>query len=282
MISLVRASVLFALAVVLVACGGGGGDSPAAATPAPAPAPVSSAATAVAVNTYCGYAVGASMLSGTVTAVTDGDTVKVATSSGVRDIRLDGIDAPEMAQPYGPESRANLSALVVNQPVTVTFSKSDQYGRVVGSVFTSSCQLANLNQLQTGSAWFYKAYQCELSASVRTLFAEAQTAAAAAPRGLWAAAEPTAPWVFRNGSEPATPTCPAEVPFIGQTAQSEPVASIPLAAPSTTTTGLALTIISSTPSTSGTSSTASRTCYVGPRGGTYTLTSSGEKNYSGC
>ncbi len=27
---------------------------------------------------------------------------------------------------------------------------------------------------------------------------------------------------------------------------------------------------------------ASRTCYVGPRGGTYTITSSGNKNYSGC
>ncbi len=29
-------------------------------------------------------------------------------------------------------------------------------------------------------------------------------------------------------------------------------------------------------------STASRRCYVGPRGGTYTLTASGNKNYSGC
>lgn len=25
-----------------------------------------------------------------------------------------------------------------------------------------------------------------------------------------------------------------------------------------------------------------RTCYVGPRGGTYTITASGRKNYSGC
>lgn len=25
-----------------------------------------------------------------------------------------------------------------------------------------------------------------------------------------------------------------------------------------------------------------RTCYVGPRGGTYTITKSGKKNYSGC
>lgn len=30
------------------------------------------------------------------------------------------------------------------------------------------------------------------------------------------------------------------------------------------------------------SKTAGPTCYTGPRGGTYTITSSGRKNYSGC
>ncbi|PZQ77802.1 MAG: YHYH domain-containing protein [Variovorax paradoxus] len=29
-------------------------------------------------------------------------------------------------------------------------------------------------------------------------------------------------------------------------------------------------------------SVGGRTCYVGPRGGTYTITASGRKNYSGC
>jgi hypothetical protein len=30
------------------------------------------------------------------------------------------------------------------------------------------------------------------------------------------------------------------------------------------------------------SSSSGRTCYVGPRGGTYTITKSGRKNYGGC
>lgn len=39
----------------------------------------------------------------------------------------------------------------------------------------------------------------------------------------------------------------------------------------------------STSSPSGSSySVGGRTCYVGPRGGTYTITASGRKNYSGC
>jgi hypothetical protein len=32
----------------------------------------------------------------------------------------------------------------------------------------------------------------------------------------------------------------------------------------------------------GSNTVGSRTCYVGPRGGTYTITASGRKNYSGC
>lgn len=39
----------------------------------------------------------------------------------------------------------------------------------------------------------------------------------------------------------------------------------------------------STAAISGSSYTVGgRTCYVGPRGGTYTITASGRKNYSGC
>jgi endonuclease YncB( thermonuclease family) len=223
----------------------------------------------MAVTTLCGYSVGTSVLKGTVTSVHDGDTLTLSTSSGTQSIRLDGIDAPELAQPYGPESRARLAAVVLNQPVTVAYSKSDQYGRIVGSVLTGSCQLANLAQLEAGAAWFYKAYQCELSASLRSLYAEAQTAASEARRGLWAAPDPEAPWIYRNGSEPATPSCSNDLPVIGSAAQSAAV-----------TTVKTISSASSTPTVISTSS--SKTCYVGPRGGTYTLTASGNKNYSGC
>ena len=266
----VRGAGTFALVLGLSACGGGGGggDSSSLHAPSlsPAPASASIAASAVAVSSFCGYSVGASLLTGTVISVHDGDTVKVSTASGVRDIRLEGIDAPELAQAYGPQSQANLSALVLNQPVTVVYSKVDQYDRVVGSVFTSSCQLTNLTQLQAGAAWFYKAYQCEQSAALRSLYAAAQTTAAGARIGLWSSADPEAPWFFRNGKEPATPICTSEMPYIGDTAQSAPV-------PTTTPTPT----ISPAPAAPTTP-----ICYVGPRGGTYTLTATGNKNYGGC
>jgi endonuclease YncB( thermonuclease family) len=270
-----RAAGSFVLAIGLSACGGGGGggDSGSAAAPTSSPTPSSAplVAPAVPVSTYCGYSVGASLLSGTVISVHDGDTVKVSTATGVRDIRLEGIDAPELVQPYGPQSQANLSALVLNQPVTVAYSKLDQYNRVVGSVFTSSCQLTNLMQLQVGAAWFYKAYQCEQAAPVRSLYAEAQTTASERRVGLWAATDPEAPWFFRNGNEPATPTCTSDLPEVGDTAQSAPVPTVtkPPVGPTPTTP----TVIPTT---------TPKICYVGPRGGTYTLSANGSKNYGGC
>jgi len=60
----------------------------------------------------------------------------------------------------------------------------------------------------TGDAWYYEAYKCEIDIRQRLAFAAAQTLAHAKALGLWAAPA-VAPWLFRNGVEPAIPaTCP--------------------------------------------------------------------------
>lgn len=50
-------------------------------------------------------------LIGKVIAVHDGDTITLQNESGYKKIRLAGIDAPELKQPYGAESRAALRAV---------------------------------------------------------------------------------------------------------------------------------------------------------------------------
>lgn len=100
-------------------------------------------------STFCGYTGGGSRITGTVSKVHDGDTITVAGYS----IRLDSIDAPELKQAYGVQSRDNLANLVNGQPVTVTYAKKDKYGRIVGTVFKSDCTQVNLRQVETGSAW---------------------------------------------------------------------------------------------------------------------------------
>ena len=57
-------------------------------------------------------------IEGVVTRVFDGDTVLVVVASGDSvTVRLNGVDAPEICQPHGPEARRALEEMVLNQPV---------------------------------------------------------------------------------------------------------------------------------------------------------------------
>ena len=66
-----------------------------------------------------------------VTRVSDGDTVWVQPLSGgrYRKLRLDGLDAPEICQRGGTQSRDALAQRVLKQNVTVTEGQRDTYGR---------------------------------------------------------------------------------------------------------------------------------------------------------
>ena len=153
---------------------------------------------------YCGVTTGIGRIEGTVTLVHDGDTITVNGQS----IRLDSIDAPELLQAWGVQSRDHLAALVLNQRVTVTYAKKDLYERVVGTVFKPDCTNVSLKQVSSGAAWYYEAYQCEIEIRLRKAYASAQTSARAAALGLWGTPA-EAPWVFRNGVDAKVPaSCP--------------------------------------------------------------------------
>lgn len=241
--------------LALTACGGGGNPEPPTsvpsasvaateATPVPeaqaplqleldAPfnnldlAPTASYSTSSTV-TFCGYTVPSKSMTGVVTSVHDGDTIKI----GATTVRLDSIDAPELAQPYGSQSRDKLKSLVEGKSVTVYYSKVDKYGRTVGSVFASGCAFANLQQVRSGSAWHYKQYQCEQPVGLRAEFAAAQSAAESADLGLWAFVA-TPPWVYRNGIDPTPPACTSDDPAWYASVVTTP--TTPVVTPSTGT-----------------------------------------------
>lgn len=257
--------IIFSFAsVLLMGCGGGdqGADQGSTTTA------TSTASTQG--GKVCGADVGAKLLEGLVTDVHDGDTVTLSVGAILYKIRLDGIDAPELAQPFGSLSQSTLEKAVLGKSVKVAYTKTDQYDRIVGAVFTDSCQYVNLNQVLEGMAWFYKAYQCEISAAARHQFAQAQDSASMAKIGLWVQSEPEAPWFYRNGSEPVTPTCTSDAPSWSANSGLTSVGSTTAANSSTS-----ITVPTGT-------STSTKICYTGPRGGTYTLTASGSKNYGGC
>lgn len=100
---------------------------------------------------------------GTVSSVHDGDTITLQTETATKKIRLAGIDAPEIKQPYGFESRDALRQDILSQQVTVDTNKTDKYGRSVGKIMLNGEDI-NLKQVSRGMAWVYTDYIKELSA----------------------------------------------------------------------------------------------------------------------
>jgi len=96
----------------------------------------------------------APLLQGKVTHVTDGDSlwVEPAAPAAPVELRLEGIDAPEICQAWGPDARAALSELVLGKEVSVKTVGRDTYGRTLGTVYLGT---QNINKLmvQEGHAW---------------------------------------------------------------------------------------------------------------------------------
>ncbi|MDA0629772.1 MAG: thermonuclease family protein [Proteobacteria bacterium] len=74
---------------------------------------------------------------GKVDRVYDGDTLVLMGGSRARIIRLDGIDAPERDQPYGPVATAALEYMVGRAIYYVETDKNDQYETVVATLYHS-------------------------------------------------------------------------------------------------------------------------------------------------
>ncbi len=132
-----------------------------------------------------------------VTYVTDGDTiwVKPVRGGAPRQLRLLGIDAPEICQAFGPQARAALAAHVLQRRVTVYPRAKDTYQRTLARVLSGRDDVSGW-MVARGYAWSsrYRGHPGPY---------RAQEAAARSLRaGLWASADAQLPHDFRlrNGS----------------------------------------------------------------------------------
>jgi len=124
--------------------------------------------------------------------VHDGDTLKVATRSRAIKVRLWGIDAPELAQPYGTSATLELRRLTTATTFTLQVRSIDRYGRTVAILILPDGRQVNGAMVQAGAAWWYQAY-ARKAADLMT----AQDEARRDHRGLWREPNPTPPWAFR-------------------------------------------------------------------------------------
>lgn len=135
---------------------------------------------------------------GIVTRVLDGDTVEIQTESNEIKIRLSGIDAPERDQPYGRRSKESLEEQILGKRVTVSYTKSDRYGRVLGKIILGSRDV-NLTQVQQGMAWWYEYYKRDQSTRDIAAYSAAELKARRQKVGLWSEEKPINPYDWRSG-----------------------------------------------------------------------------------
>lgn len=139
---------------------------------------------------------------GRVSRVHDGDSLTfVAKDVEVR-IRLVDIDAPELAQAFGKQSRQALVTLCADKPARIVEQGKDRYGRTLARVTCAGID-ANAEQVRNGFAWVFIRFAPKASPLYRVQ-AEAQQRRA----GLWSDPQPVEPWEWRrrkNKGEMPTP-----------------------------------------------------------------------------
>ncbi|MFP2465912.1 thermonuclease family protein [Escherichia coli] len=109
-------------------------------------------------------------IQGKVIRVLDGDTIEVLQDKKPVRIRLANIDAPEKKQAFGRWSANQLKALLAGQSVTVSYTQTDRYGRIIGHVFTTNGTDASRFMVQSGAAWVYERYNVDESLPVHCVF----------------------------------------------------------------------------------------------------------------
>ena len=129
---------------------------------------------------------------GRVVGISEGDAVEVRDVHRVKHaVRLRCVDAPGLDQAYGNASKEHLAGLVSGKVVTVSGETTDPHGSMSAAIRRGKVDV-NLRMVDDGYAWHSPNDVCGAS------YAEAQSAAKAARRGLWQDDSPVPPWVFQG------------------------------------------------------------------------------------
>ncbi len=126
--------------------------------------------------------------------VLDGDTLSIIVNHKTEQVRLYGIDAPEIDQDYGPESKILLKRFVQGQTLAIEQLSKDRNGFTLAYVKLSDGTLLNFEMVRHGYAWWYKR-----QAPFESSLSSAQNEARVFKRGLWAQANPVPPWIWITG-----------------------------------------------------------------------------------
>jgi endonuclease YncB( thermonuclease family) len=133
--------------------------------------------------------------------VYDGDTLRVQRQGREERLRLCGIDAPEMAQPLGPEARDHLRGLLAgHDEVLLMAVERDRYGRLVAEIWTGADGVNDVNvnsqMVLDGYAFHYAQYSG--NCPNRLAIMSAELIAQDEGLGVWAVTGMVPPWEWRR------------------------------------------------------------------------------------
>lgn len=143
------------------------------------------------------YSYANELIIGIVFRVSDGDTLIIKSENNKKiKIRLAGIDAPELNQPFGNKSK-ELLLHFLNKKVKLQVLSKDRYKRTVGIVYFKD-QDINFYMLENGAAWAYRKYLYQLPISVKKKYLSLERYSRNNKVGLWRDSNPTPPWKWRK------------------------------------------------------------------------------------
>lgn len=149
-------------------------------------------------------------VSGTISRIWDGDTVTLDTGDRKLRIRVAGIDAPEMNQPFGRQAAHLLRFLTLDKPVKAHIFTQDKYHRYVArlylqqtaevtppasAVYPAGIDVGQL-MIAKGMAWHY--YFFDKEDPYYYHYQKAERQAKQEGLGIWQKLSPTPPWRHRN------------------------------------------------------------------------------------
>lgn len=148
--------------------------------------------TALGILLVCSQCVVAAEVHGLVVGVHDGDslTLLVGGKNEIK-VRLEGIDAPELKQPFGSASKKALSDLVFGKTVRLEQTGKDRYKRTLGNIYVDETWI-NLAMVERGMAWFFAKYSKDGKLKAAAELAQRRAV------GLWREAAPQPPWEWRK------------------------------------------------------------------------------------
>ena len=138
---------------------------------------------------------------GVIINVVDGDTVYLLNNNQDKlKVRLHHIDAPELDQSYGKESKFILEQLILNKKVTVICDKKDKYKRLLGVISLDEVDV-NLEMIKAGAAWHFKKYaKFDQAQDLYLIYDENEHKAKLKKIGLWKE-KAISPWLWRKNKK---------------------------------------------------------------------------------